>query len=436
MAAALALALVAARAGRGGAAEVGRSGEDAAGDVSRSPRRASTRRRRPTTTRATSSARSSSRCTRSTTSRGRTRSFRTRRRRCPRSRRTAACGRSASGRASISPTIPAFKGKKRELTADDYVYSFKRLLDPRMRAPFLWFLDGKIVGADDVLAKAKEAGRLDYDAPIEGLKALDRYTLQITLKEPDYVLLGYLTQSTMAAVAREVIEAYGDASGWAMANPVGTGPFRLEGVAARAEDRAGGEPEFPRGVFPRERRAGRPRADREDEGQAAAAARPHRHLDHRGIESAAPRVRERRARLRQRSRRSRRQRARPRQRAQAGVRGQGRDAAPGDAAGALLHVLQHGGPGRRRLHAGQDRAAPRDDHGLQHRGDDQGVVAGPGARRHAADSAGSRGPQLRDSSRARRTIRRRRRRCSTSSATSIATRTAGASCRTASRSRS
>ena len=122
---------------------------------------------------------------------------------------------------------PAFKGKKRELTADDYVYSFKRLLDPRMRAPFLWFLDGKIAGSDEVLAKAKKDGRLDYDAPMEGLKALDRYTLQITLKEPDYVLQGFLTQSSMAAVAREVIEAYGDASGWAMANPVGTGAYRL-----------------------------------------------------------------------------------------------------------------------------------------------------------------------------------------------------------------
>jgi ABC-type transport system substrate-binding protein len=122
---------------------------------------------------------------------------------------------------------PAFKGKKRELVAGDYVYSFKRLLDPRMRAPFLWYLDGKIAGADDVLAKAKKDGKLDYDAPMEGLKALDRYTLRITLKEPDYVMLGYLTQSALAAVAREVIEAYGDASGWAMANPVGTGPYRL-----------------------------------------------------------------------------------------------------------------------------------------------------------------------------------------------------------------
>ena len=122
---------------------------------------------------------------------------------------------------------PAFKGRKRELTADDYVYAWKRLLDPRMRAPFLWYLEGKVVGADAVLARAKAAGRLDYDAPIEGLRALDRYTLRLTLKEPDYVMLGYLSQPPMAAVAREVIEAYGDASGWAMANPVGTGPYRL-----------------------------------------------------------------------------------------------------------------------------------------------------------------------------------------------------------------
>jgi len=122
---------------------------------------------------------------------------------------------------------PAFKGKKRELVAQDYVYSLKRLIDPRMRAPFLWYLEGKLAGADEVLANAKQAGRLDYDAPIEGLKAPDRYTLQITLKEPDYVMLGYMTQYAMAAVAREVIEAYGDASGWAMANPVGTGAYRL-----------------------------------------------------------------------------------------------------------------------------------------------------------------------------------------------------------------
>ena len=70
---------------------------------------------------------------------------------------------------------PAFGGKPRELVAADYVYSWKRLLDPRMRSPFSWYLQGKVVGADTVIAAAK-GGKLDYDAPIEGLRALDRYT--------------------------------------------------------------------------------------------------------------------------------------------------------------------------------------------------------------------------------------------------------------------
>ena len=74
---------------------------------------------------------------------------------------------------------------------------------------------------------AKEAGKLDYDAEIEGLRALDRHTLQVKLVEPDYILMGYMAHAAMSAVAREVVEAYGDASGWVMANPVGTGPFRL-----------------------------------------------------------------------------------------------------------------------------------------------------------------------------------------------------------------
>jgi ABC-type transport system substrate-binding protein len=121
----------------------------------------------------------------------------------------------------------AFKGKKRELTAADYVYAWKRLIDPRVRSPFSWYLQDKVVGADPVIAAANKSGRFDYDAPIEGLRALDRYTLRLQLKEPDYIMLGYMTQSPMAAVAREVIEAYGDASGWAMANPVGTGPYKL-----------------------------------------------------------------------------------------------------------------------------------------------------------------------------------------------------------------
>ena len=122
---------------------------------------------------------------------------------------------------------PAFNGKKRELTAADYIYSWKRLLDPRVRSPFSWYVQGKIVGADAVVAAAK-GGRLDYDTPIEGLRALDRYTIRVNLKEPDYILFGYLCSSPMAALAREVVERYGDTNGWTMDHPVGTGPFMLK----------------------------------------------------------------------------------------------------------------------------------------------------------------------------------------------------------------
>ena len=51
---------------------------------------------------------------------------------------------------------PAFNGKARELTAQDYVYSYKRLLDPSLRSPNSWLLDAKVVGMDKVLEDAKK----------------------------------------------------------------------------------------------------------------------------------------------------------------------------------------------------------------------------------------------------------------------------------------
>jgi ABC-type transport system substrate-binding protein len=123
---------------------------------------------------------------------------------------------------------PAFKGQKRELTAADYVYSWKRVIDPKVRSSNLQTFDGKFVGADAAVARAKETGKFDYNAPIEGLVASDRYTIRIKLTAPSYDLLSDLTTVATTAVAREVIETYGDASTWAMANPVGTGPYRLK----------------------------------------------------------------------------------------------------------------------------------------------------------------------------------------------------------------
>ena len=89
--------------------------------------------------------------------------------------------------------------------------------------------DGRFVGMDALVAKAKETGKFDYDAPIEGPAGRSTATrCSSSSTSPTYELLSNLTTVAAAAVAREVVEAYGDASGWVMANPVGTGPYRLK----------------------------------------------------------------------------------------------------------------------------------------------------------------------------------------------------------------
>jgi ABC-type transport system substrate-binding protein len=119
---------------------------------------------------------------------------------------------------------PAFKGIRRELTAQDYAYSIKRLLDPANRSPSAYFVEGKIAGLDALAEKSKKTGHFDYDAPVAGLQVPDRYTLRIQLNAPDYNFLYIVAYSGLAAVAREVIEAYGQQSGQ---HPVGTGAYML-----------------------------------------------------------------------------------------------------------------------------------------------------------------------------------------------------------------
>ena len=122
---------------------------------------------------------------------------------------------------------PAFEGRKRELTAADYVYSIKRHFDPRWKSPTYQNLNNnKIVGLDEVRQAAlRDKKPFDYDAPVTGLVALDRYTLRFQLAEPNPRFADELSDpSRTGAVAREVVERYGDKI---MEHPVGTGPFRL-----------------------------------------------------------------------------------------------------------------------------------------------------------------------------------------------------------------
>jgi ABC-type transport system substrate-binding protein len=121
---------------------------------------------------------------------------------------------------------PAFKGKPRELVAEDYVYQLKRVADPRWKSPSWPTIDSaKVIGLAEARKRAQASGKFDYDTEIEGVRTLDRHTFQIRLAEPAPRFFENLTDARIfGAVAREVVEAYPDEI---MGKPVGTGPFRL-----------------------------------------------------------------------------------------------------------------------------------------------------------------------------------------------------------------
>jgi ABC-type transport system substrate-binding protein len=96
---------------------------------------------------------------------------------------------------------PAFRGARRQATAQDYLYSFKRLYDPGLKSPWLYLFDG-----------------------VADMQAVDKFTLRIRLKAADPNFLFYLAIPATAVVAREVVEAYGAQVG---NHPVGTGPFKI-----------------------------------------------------------------------------------------------------------------------------------------------------------------------------------------------------------------
>ncbi|RQP24435.1 ABC transporter substrate-binding protein [Piscinibacter terrae] len=124
---------------------------------------------------------------------------------------------------------PAFKGKPREVVAQDFIYALKRFADPALKSPGWSSIEQvQYLGLAEARQRAIDGKKpFDYDANIEGLRALDRYTLQFKLAEPDprFVYNQLSASDLYGAVAREVVEHYG---AQIAEHPVGTGPFVLK----------------------------------------------------------------------------------------------------------------------------------------------------------------------------------------------------------------
>ena len=88
---------------------------------------------------------------------------------------------------------------ERKVTAQDFTYSFKRLIDEKVASPGSWVLQ-----------------------QVEDFKAIDKHTFQITLKQPFPAFLGLLTMKYCSVVPKKIVDYYGNDF---RANPIGTGPF-------------------------------------------------------------------------------------------------------------------------------------------------------------------------------------------------------------------
>lgn len=143
-------------------------------------------------------------------------------------------------------------GKGREMVAQDFIYSWKRLADQKTKSEGWWIFDGRIKGLNewrDKLAK----GEATYDTPVEGLQTPDSHTLVITLNKPFYQLNYVLTMAFSAVVPREAVDKYG---GEFMNHPVGTGPFVFESWIRGNKVTLKKNPNWHGGTYPTEGEAG------------------------------------------------------------------------------------------------------------------------------------------------------------------------------------
>ncbi len=121
-----------------------------------------------------------------------------------------------------APCFPG--GRGREMTADDVVYSIKRIADRKVASSGWWAFENRIVGLDEFREASAGEQPTDYSMPVAGLVARDRYTVEIELARPFPQFLWILALHYAAVVPREAVEHYGERFA---SHPVGTGPYRL-----------------------------------------------------------------------------------------------------------------------------------------------------------------------------------------------------------------
>jgi oligopeptide transport system substrate-binding protein len=107
------------------------------------------------------------------------------------------------------------------VTAKDFVYSFKRILDPALAAEYAsFFTDAGIIGAADYNSGKGGADNV-------GVKATDDNTLQIQLENPSGYFPNLVALWVVPPLRQDVIQKAGDAWAQDPSTYIGNGPFKM-----------------------------------------------------------------------------------------------------------------------------------------------------------------------------------------------------------------
>ena len=111
-----------------------------------------------------------------------------------------------------------------EVTADDFVYSFKRVCDFSLASPnYSFVFQGRFVGGDDWYEYTRaNAGHVDFDRPVAGFTAPDRHTLVLRFTSPYPQMVYNLVNVACSPVCRALVDHWGSQ---VRLHPVGTGPY-------------------------------------------------------------------------------------------------------------------------------------------------------------------------------------------------------------------
>jgi oligopeptide transport system substrate-binding protein len=148
----------------------------------------------------------------------------------------------AAERFDVSPsgTIYAFHIRKNAqywdgtpVKAQDFVYAWQRLIDPRLASPSEAFFSDAVLNGDRVslLDPRRDASKLDAAVTSLGLKATDDYTFQVTLSHRDPAFIWLAAMPAGAPVRQDIVKNANDKWATSPDTLMTNGPFRVSEMA-------------------------------------------------------------------------------------------------------------------------------------------------------------------------------------------------------------